>query len=89
MQLLVIIFEGILEERLIRDLKRLGVSAYTAWDVHGEGLGRQRQEWEVHTVRLETVIDAVLAAKAIDFLKTNYAPNYDVSVWTCEVTHHL
>ena len=82
---LVIVFENMIEERLVRDLKGLGVSSYTAWDVRGEGYGRQREAWEVNTVRLETVISEELSDKVTAFLEREYAPNYALTVYSYEV----
>ncbi len=86
MKLLTLISEGMVEDKLIRDLKRQGVTGYTAWDVHGEGQkGIRRQEWEVHNVRLEFLLTSELADKVIAFLEEEYLPHYAITLWLQDV----
>ena len=86
MKLLTLISEGIIEDKLLRDLRQQGITGYTAWDVHGEGhKGHRRQEWEVHNVRLEFLLSESLLTKILAFLKEKYLPYYAMTVWVQDV----
>lgn len=86
-KLLVIITEAALEKRLAADAQRLGAQGYTVYDVRGgsqravhEGLWEADRMIEMKVICDEPVADAI-AAHVI----ANYASNYGLSLFFCDV----
>ena len=78
-KLVTIIAEGFLEERLVRDIKRLGAKGYTITAARGEGSrGVRASEWEGGNIRLETVVSPLVAEKILGYLAEVYFANYAV-----------
>lgn len=82
LKLLVIVAEAVLRDRLVAELKTLGVPGCTlttamSWGREGLGSG----EWEGPSVRLEVVatsevVDAILVA-----ISERYFPTWSVMAW--------
>lgn len=86
-QLLTIIAEAVLEQRLIEDVKRLGARGYSIGHVRGEGAtGRRTVDWAGPSVRLETVVTDAVASAIIEHLRAEYFPNFAVVAWLTPVT---
>lgn len=87
LKLLVIVAEAVLRDRLVAEMKTLGVPGCTlttamSWGREGLGSG----EWEGPSVRLEVVappevIDAILLA-----LSERYFPTWSVMAWVSDVS---
>lgn len=78
-KLVTIIAEGFLEERLVRDIKKLGAKGYTITAARGEGSrGVRASEWEGGNIRLETVVSPLVAEKILGHLAEVYFANYAV-----------
>lgn len=78
-KLVTIIAEGFLEERLVRDIKKLGAKGYTITAARGEGSrGVRASEWEGGNIRLETVVSPLVAEKILGYLAEVYFANYAV-----------
>ncbi|MCS7058201.1 MAG: transcriptional regulator [Meiothermus sp.] len=78
-KLVTIIAEGFLEERLVREIKRLGAKGYTITEARGEGSrGVRASEWEGNNIRLETIVSPEVAEKILAHLAEVYFPNYAV-----------
>lgn len=78
-KLVTIIAEGFLEERLVRDIKKLGAKGYTITAARGEGSrGVRASEWEGGNIRLETVVSPLVAEKILGHLAEAYFANYAV-----------
>lgn len=84
---LTIVVESILEERLTRELQAVGMKGYTAYEVRGQGLpgGATAADFENATLKLETLIPADVADKALEHLAREYFPHYSVIAYVEEV----
>ncbi|MDT7920464.1 MAG: transcriptional regulator [Meiothermus sp.] len=79
LKLVTIIAEGFLEEKLIRDIKKLGAKGYTITSARGEGSrGVRASEWEGSNIRLETIVSPTVAEKILSHLAEVYFANYAV-----------
>jgi nitrogen regulatory protein P-II 2 len=85
-QLLTIIAEAVLEQRLIHDVKELGAKGYSIGHVRGEGAtGRRTVDWAGPSVRLESVVTDEVAAAIIDHLAAEYFAHFAVVAWLTPV----
>ncbi len=79
LKLVTIIAEGFLEEKLVRDIKKLGATGYTITPARGEGSrGVRASEWEGSNIRLETVVSPAVAERILSHLAETYFANYAV-----------
>ncbi|MCS7067138.1 MAG: transcriptional regulator [Meiothermus sp.] len=79
LKLVTIIAEGFLEEKLVREVKKLGAKGYTITPARGEGSrGVRASEWEGNNIRLETIVSPAVAEKILNRLAEVYFPNYAV-----------
>lgn len=85
LQLVTIVCEVLIEDRLVRDLKRLGMAGYTRGSVRGEGRRGVRDEWEGNNARIETLVRPEVAERILTRLEEFYAPNYPIVAWVAEV----
>ena len=85
LRLVSIIIEAILEDRLVRDLKRLGATGYTRSDVRGEGRRAVRDPWEGNNVKIETLVNAEVAERIVAHLNEAYTPLYAIVAWVVDV----
>jgi len=85
LQLVTIVCETLIEDRLIRDLKRLGVTGYTRSGVRGEGRRGIRDEWEGNNARIEALMRPEVAALVFARLEEAYLPLYPIVAWMGEV----
>jgi nitrogen regulatory protein P-II 2 len=85
LQLVTIVCEVLIEDRLVRDLKRLGVTGYTRSSVRGEGRRSIRDEWEGNNARLEMLVRPEVAERILDRLEQVYMPSYPIVAWVHEV----
>lgn len=86
-KLLTIVAEAPLEQRMIKDLERLGAHGYTITDARGKGgRGVRNAGWERSAnIRVEVVCDATTAAAIAVHLKDNYYDNYAMILFISEV----
>lgn len=81
-----IIAEGLLEERLVRELRQLGARGYTVGEVRGEGSrGVRASEWEGHNVRIETLVSAEVADRILAHVAKHYFEHYAVVAYLSDV----
>ena len=74
-----IIAEALLEDRLLRDVRRLGSRGYTITDARGEGSrGVRASEWEGRNVKLETIVSPEVADRVLEWLAAHYFEHYAV-----------
>lgn len=84
--LVTIIAEGVLRERLIEDLQKLGSRGYTISEVSGHGTrGISEQFWQGHQVKIETLVNAAVADQILDYLHAHYFTDYSVIAYAFEV----
>lgn len=85
-QLITIISLDVLEERLIEDIKALGVKGYTVSEAHGEGLSLRRDDnWEGRNIRIEILASPELTEKIFSLLQKDYFPKYKMIAFSHEV----
>ncbi|WP_299432430.1 transcriptional regulator [uncultured Meiothermus sp.] len=79
LKLVTIVAEGFLEEKLVREVKKLGARGYTITPARGEGSrGVRTSEWEGGNIRLETIVSPAVADKILERLAEAYFANYAV-----------
>jgi nitrogen regulatory protein PII len=76
--LLTVITEAAVEEPLLHDLDKLGVSGYTVTDARGRGSrGVRNAAWkEIANIRIEVICNRPLAESVVSYLQTHYYANY-------------
>lgn len=86
LKLVTIIAERILEDRLVRALRQLGVRGHTiSGEVRGEGTrGMQAIDWEGQSIRIETLVGAGLAEKILAHLAEHYFTDYAVIAYSVD-----
>ena len=84
MKLLTVVTEGVVEERLLRDLRRLGVRGASRCEVRTSTRSGQ-QEWEVHHVRIEALLDPQQVPRVMALLEKRYLPHYELQAWSRDV----
>jgi nitrogen regulatory protein P-II 2 len=85
-QLITIISLDVLEERIINDIKSLGVKGYTVSEAHGEGLSLRRDDnWEGRNIRIEILANDELLKKIFTMLQKNYFPKYKMIAFSYQV----
>lgn len=85
LKLLVIVAEAVLRDRLVAELKKLGVPACTltsAVSWAGEGLGAH--EWEGPSVRLELIAAPEIVDSILVALTERYFPTWSVMAWVSD-----
>lgn len=84
--LLTIVTESILKERLINDLKIAGVTGWTMTAAQGEGPRNRRvSEVEGGNIRVEILADPLTVERVWTMLKDSYFSNYAVAAWQSKV----
>ncbi|MDX2003947.1 MAG: transcriptional regulator [Meiothermus sp.] len=79
LKLVTIIAEGFLEDKLIREVRRLGAKGYTVTPARGEGSrGVRASEWEGGNIRLECIVSPEVAEKIVKRLAEVYFTNFAV-----------
>lgn len=81
-QLVTIISESVVEQKLIDDIKRCGAKGYSVSSVRGEGItGKHSLDLNGPSIRLETVVTDKVAEAIMDMLSTNYFDRYATVAW--------
>jgi nitrogen regulatory protein P-II 2 len=84
--LVTIIAEGVLRERLLDELTRLGARGYTVSEVHGHGAsGISELFWTGAQVRIESLVSAEVAEQIMLHLQAHYFGTYAVIAYLTEV----
>lgn len=85
-KLLTIVAEAVLEDQLLRDLKRLGARGYTLTRVEGEGSrGLRVGDVAGGNVRLELVVGAEVAERILMHLAEHYFAYYAMIAFAADV----
>lgn len=89
-KLLTIVAESALESLLIGDLKRLGVTGYTVWDVRGEGTrGKRKGDFDQsRSICLTTICQSDLAHAVLEHLAATYFEDYAIVAYLSDVQVH-
>lgn len=84
--LITIVAEGVLRDRLLRELLRLGARGYTVSEVHGHGQsGISEQFWTGAQVRIEVLVAPAVADRIMAHLHEHYFDTYSVIAYLAEV----
>ena len=85
-KLLTIVSEVTIENRLLKDLERLGAKGYTVSTAHGKGPRDQRTgDLEGGNIRIETVVNNEVLEQILEILERNYFPHYACTTWVSQV----
>lgn len=85
LKLVTIVVETLLEDRLVRDLKGVGMTGYTRTDARGEGRRQVRDPWEGNNARIETLVVPEVATRILERLDADYLPHYPIVAWVADV----
>jgi nitrogen regulatory protein P-II 2 len=81
-----IIAEGVLEDRLLREIRQLGARGYTLTEVRGEGSrGVRASELGGKNVQFEVLVSAEVADRMLDHLVAHYFEHYAVVAYVVDV----
>jgi nitrogen regulatory protein P-II 2 len=84
--LVTIVAEGVLRERLLDELTRLGARGYTVGEVHGHGQsGVSELFWTGAQARIEALVAPAVASRIMAHLQEHYFDTYSVIAYTTEV----
>jgi len=85
-RLVTIISEPVVSRELVALAKTLGASGFTSSDVRGEGSGdRASGEVPDEKIKIEIVVDSVLAEKLMKEVAKQYFKNYSVIIYSSEI----
>jgi len=77
-RLLTVIAEAVLEERLLRDLTRWGVTGFTVSRNEGDPYGSRVADVEGSFVRIESIVSDSVASEALTQLAERYLSRFKV-----------
>ena len=84
-KLVTIIAEDEMEQRLVDDLKRLGATGYTVFDVRGEGShGPRASKWEGENIQIETLVDDETADRILEHVAEHYFERHGVVLYVTD-----
>ena len=82
LQLVTIISESVVEQKLIADIKACGAKGYSVGQGHGEGVtGKHALDLNGPSIRLETVVTEKVAQAILDMLSAKYFNKYATIAW--------
>lgn len=87
MKLVTIVVEPVLTEKILGELKSLGSTGATVYEVRGEGT-KQLHSSEVpgQKTKIECVVPERLAGKIIAHIADNYFSNYSIIAFVMDVS---
>lgn len=81
-QLITIVAEAVVEQKLIDDIKKCGAKGYSASHVRGEGVtGKNTLDLNGPSIRLESVVTEKVAHAILEMLAQKYFDRYAVIAW--------
>jgi nitrogen regulatory protein P-II 2 len=82
-----IVAEALLEDRIIRICREAGARGHTVTEARGEGSrGVRASEWEGKNVKIETIVDPVVAELILGRVAEEYFEHYAVIAYVTEVS---
>lgn len=85
LKLVTIVAEAVLEERILRDLRRCGARGYTITAAHGEGTqGRHSDDWAGRHQRIETLVTPAVAEKILEHVAGAYFRDFAVIAYAVD-----
>jgi hypothetical protein len=87
--LLTIVAEGVLEARLVRDLRSAGAVGWTITTARGVGpRSRRVGDLDGGNVRIESLVSHAVAEQMMERLAADYFPHYAIVAWIADVEVH-
>ncbi|NJK79827.1 MAG: transcriptional regulator [Chloroflexaceae bacterium] len=84
--LVTIIAEHVLKEKLLFELRQIGVSGYTTSEVEGRGSrGVRASEWQGSNVKIETLVSVEKSERILEMVSREYFAHYAVIVYRVPV----
>jgi nitrogen regulatory protein PII len=81
-QLITIVAESVVEQKLIDDIKKCGAKGYSVSHVRGEGVtGKNTLDLNGPSIRLESVVTDKVAESILEMLAEKYFDKYAVIAW--------
>jgi len=81
-QLITIVAESVVEQKLIDDIKKCGAKGYSVSHVRGEGVtGKNMLDLNGPSIRLESVVTDKVAESILEMLAEKYFDKYAVIAW--------
>lgn len=81
-QLVTIVSEPVVEQKLIDDIKKCGAKGYSVGHVSGEGVtGNHSLDLNGPSIRIETVVTDKVAEAIMTMLAENYFDKYATVAW--------
>lgn len=81
-QLVTIVAESVVEQKLVDDIKKVGAKGYSLGHVKGEGVtGNRSLELTGQSIRIETVVTDRVAEAIMELLARDYFDKYAVVAW--------
>ena len=85
-QLVTIISEPVIENKIVEDIKKCGAKGYSISSVRGEGItGNRSRDLNGPSIRLETVVTDKVAEKILQMLADHYFETYATVAWITPV----
>jgi len=85
-QMVTIVSEPVIENKLIDDIKKCGAKGYSVSSVRGEGsTGNRSLDLSGPSIRLETVVTDKVAEKILAMLSEHYFDTYATVAWITTV----
>ncbi len=86
LRLVSLVAERSLRDRLIADVRKLGATGYTLFDVHGEGTrGILPNALDGQSIKLEVIVPLEVAEEIVDHVAATYFEHYSLIVYVQEV----
>lgn len=83
---LTVITEALLRERILADLKSLGVKGYSIARVEGEGMRHlHTSDFEGDNIQLDTIVTEEVAQAALETLNRKYFSDFSIIVYLQDV----
>lgn len=81
-QLITIVAESVVEQKLIDDIKKCGAKGYSVSHVRGEGVtGKNTLDLNGPSIRIESVVTEKVAESILAMLADKYFEKYAVIAW--------
>jgi nitrogen regulatory protein PII len=81
-QLITIVAESVVEQKLIDDIKKCGAKGYSVSHVRGEGItGKNTLDLNGPSIRLESVVTEKVAESILEMLAEKYFEKFAVIAW--------
>lgn len=85
-KLVTIICDNILDEKIISDIKSLGIKGYSIMEIKGEGLNTKKlDQWSGGNSIIQTIANEEKALKLLDVIYTKYINKFSCIAYLKDV----